>query len=251
MNLLPHPAGRAGIFVAILAGLALPMISIAQTPPAENSAAESKNIPRLVETIHLKNVTAQRDMDELQTDLRNMFSTARVYAVPTQYAFSIRATPEDMEAAKKLIAELDQPHKAYRVTYTITELDNGKRTGSQRVALVVVAGEKSYIKQGNRVPIVTGMYNQETTKSNSQVQYLDVGLNIEANLDGDRLRSRVEQSTVSEEKSGIGMQDPVVRQTTIEATSDMTSGKTIVIGSLDIPGTSRHQEIEAVAEPVP
>ncbi len=251
MNLLPHPAGRAGIFVAILAGLALPMISIAQTPPAENSAAESKNIPRLVETIHLKNVTAQRDMDELQTDLRNMFSMARVYAVPAQYAFSIRATPEDMEAAKKLIAELDKPHKAYRVTYTITELDNGKRTGSQRVALVVVAGEKSFMKQGNRVPIVTGMYNQETTKSNSQVQYLDVGLNIEANLDGDRLRSRVEQSTVSEEKSGIGVQDPVVRQTTIEATSDMTSGKTIVIGSLDIPGTSRHQEIEAVAEPVP
>ena len=36
----------------------------------------------------------------------------------------------------------------------------------------------------------------------------------------------------------------------IEATSDLTPGKTLVLGSLDIPGTTRHQEIEAVAEPV-
>ena len=82
----------------------------------------------------------------------------------------------------------------------------------------------------------------------SQVQYLDVGLNIEASLDGDRLRSKVEQTGVAEEKSGIGSQDPIVRQTTIEATSDMAPGKTLVLGSLDIPGTTRHQEIEATAE---
>lgn len=251
MKLLPHPARRAGIPVVILAGLALPMISIAQAPPSENSAPESKNTPRIVETIHLKNVTAQRDLNDMQTALRNMLPMAAMYGIATQNAITIRATSEDMEAAKKLVAELDQPHKAYRVTYTITEFDNGKRAGSQRVALVVVAGEKSFVKHGNRVPIVTGSYNEETTRANSQVQYLDVGLNIEANLDGDRLRSKVEQSGLSEEKSGIGIQDPVVRQTTIEATSDMTSGKSMVIGSLDIPGTTRHQEIEAVAEPLP
>ncbi len=247
MKLLPHPAGRAGIPVAILAGLALPMISIAQPSP-ESSAKESRNIPHVVETIHLKYVTAQRDQNDLQTDLRNMFPMAKIFAVPTQNAFSISATAEDMEAAKKLIAELDQPHKAYRVTYTITELDNGKRTGTQHIAVVVIAGEKSWIKHGNRVPIVTGSFNEETSKANSQVQYLDVGLNIEAFLDGDRLHSKVEQSSVAEEKSGMGMQDPIVRQTTIEATSDMTSGKAMVIGSLDIAGTTRSQEIEAVAE---
>lgn len=249
MNLLPHPAGRAGIPVAILAGLMLPMISIAQTP-ADSSAKEAKNIPRVVETIHLKHVTAQRDMNDLQTDLRNMFPMAKVFAMPTQYAFSISATAEDMEAAKKLIAELDQPHKAYRVTYTITELDNGKRAAAQHVAVVVIAGEKSWIKHGNRVPIVTGSYNDDTNKANSQVQYLDIGLTIEASLDGDRLHSKVEQSSVAEEKSGIGLQDPIVRQTTIDSTSDMTSGKAMVIGSLDIPGTTRRQEIEAVAEPL-
>jgi type II secretory pathway component GspD/PulD (secretin) len=250
MKPLPHRADRVAISVAILAALALPMTLIAQDTQAETKRAEAKNTPRIVETIHLKNVTAQRDLNDLQTDLRNMLPMAAMYTVATQNAISISATPDDMEAAKKLIAELDRPRKAYRITYTITEVDNGKRTGSQRLAMVVVEGEKSTVKHGSRVPIVTGVFAKESPGENSQVQYLDVGLNIEAFLDGDRLRSKVEQTGVAEEKSGIGAQDPIVRQTTIEATSDMASGKTVMLGSLDIPGTTRHQEIEATAEPV-
>lgn len=248
MKLLPHPADRAGIFVAILAVLTVPMISIAQAPA--EATTESKNAPRVVETLHLKNVTAQRDLNDVQTAVRNMLPMAKIYVVATQNAFSISATPEDMATAKKLIAELDQPHKAYRITYTVTETDNGKRAGSQKIALVVVAGEKSTLRHGNRVPLITGMPGKDSAEPSSQVQYVDVGLDIEANLDGDRLRSKVEQSAISEEKSGIGLQDPIVRQTTIEATSDIASAKTLVIGSLDIPGTTRHQEIEAVAEPL-
>jgi len=101
------------------------------------------------------------------------------------------------------------------------------------------------------VPIVTGLYNKESAGENSQVQYLDAGLNLEASLDGDRLRTKVEQTSVAEEKSGIGLQDPIVRQTMLEATSDLAPGKTLVLGSLDLPGTTRHQEIQALVEPVP
>lgn len=250
MKRLPHYADRAAISVAILAMLAVPIQSIAQATPPETRPAESKSAPHVVETIRLKNVTSVRDLNDLQTDLRNMLPMAAMYTVATQNAISIRATPEDMEAAKKLIAELDRPRKAYRITYTITDVDNGKRMGSQHLSLVVVAGEKSTVKHGSRVPIVTGMYAKESSGENSQVQYLDVGLSIEASLDGDRLRSKVEQTSLADEKSGIGTQDPVVRQTMVEATSDMETGKTLALGSLDIPGTTRHQEIEATAEPV-
>ena len=250
MKLLPHAASRTGICVAILAGLALPLMSIAQAPQTESNPPESKTTPRIVETIHLTHVTAQRDLNDLVTDLRNMLPTAATYASQTQNVISIRATPEDMATAKKLIAEFDRPRKLFRITYTITDFDDGKRAGAHSIAVVVVEGEKSVAKYGNRVPIVTGMYEKESAGQNSQVQYLDVGLNIEAFFDGGRLRSKVEQSSLSEEKSGIGMQDPIVRQIMIEANSDMTPGKTLVVGSLDIPGTTRRQEIEAVAEPV-
>ncbi len=249
MKLLPHAARRAGISVAILAALALPLMSIAQ-PQTESNPAESKNAPRVMETIRLTNVTSQHDLNDLQNDLRNMLPMAAMYVIQSQHAISIRATPEDMDAAKKLIADLDRPHKAYRVTYTITETDNGKRVGEQHLAVVVESGEKAVVKHGNRVPIVTGLYNKESAGENSQVQYLDVGLNLEASLDGPRLRTKVEQTSVAEEKSGVGVQDPIVRQTALEATSDLVPGKTLVLGSLDIPGTTRHQEIEALVEPV-
>lgn len=252
MKLLPRPADRVRTSVSILAALALAATftagACAQTPPAESNHAQPA--PTTVETIHLTHVTATRDLNDVQTTLRNMLPMAAMYAIQSQNAISIRATAEDMETAKKLVAELDRPRKTYRVTYTFTDMDNGKRVGVEHLTLVVVAGEKSVAKHGNRVPIVTGMYDKEAAASNSQVQYLDVGLNIEASLDGDRLRSKVEQSSVADEKSGIGAQDPVVRQTMLEATSDLPPGKTFLLGSLDIPGTTRHQEIEAVAEPI-
>jgi type II secretory pathway component GspD/PulD (secretin) len=99
---------------------------------------------------------------------------------------------------------------------------------------------------------MTGSYDTGTTTSNSQVQYLDVGLNIEATLDrygdGVRLRSKIEQSSVADEKSGIGAQDPMIRQTLLEGTSSMEPGKPVVLGSLDLPGGARKQEIEVVSE---
>ena len=84
--------------------------------------------------------------------------------------------------------------------------------------------------------------------------YIDVGLNFDATLDefanGVRLRTKVDQSSVAEERSGVGPQDPVVRQTSLEGTSFLTPGKPLVLGSLDIPGSTRHQEVEVVMEAV-
>jgi type II secretory pathway component GspD/PulD (secretin) len=249
MTLLPQPADRARTSVSIFAGLILAPTLLcaahAQTPQAQ-----AKSAPTTVETIRLAHVTAQRDFNDFQTDLRNMLPMAVIYAAQTQNALSIRATAEDIETAKKVIAGLDQPRKAYRVTYTFTDVENGKPAGMRHLTLLVVAGEKTIVKHGKRVPILTGMFEKDAPARSSQVQYLDVGLNVEATLDGDRLRSKLEQSTVSDEKSGIGIQDPIVGQTMLEATSDLKPGKTLALGSIDIPGTTRRQDIEVVAEQV-
>jgi hypothetical protein len=80
------------------------------------------------------------------------------------------------------------------------------------------------------------------------VQYVDVGLSIEATIDGSRLRTKVEQSTIADEKSAVGAQDPVIRQGVLEETSTLVEGKPLVLGSFDIPGTARHEEIGVVSE---
>jgi hypothetical protein len=81
-----------------------------------------------------------------------------------------------------------------------------------------------------------------------------VGINIEASLDeldeGVRLRTRIEQSSIAEEKSSVGTQDPVLRQTFLEGTSNLTQGKPLTLGSVDIPGTARHIDVEVVMEAI-
>jgi hypothetical protein len=141
--------------------------------------------------------------------------------------------------------------KSYRITYTLTEMDGSKRVGTQHFAMIVVSGRKTVLKQGSKIPLATG-----TTSNSSgvqvQVQYMDIGLNIAASLevDGVRLYTQVEQSSVAEEKSGLGTQDPIVRQTTLEGTSILTLGKPLMLGSMDVPGSTRHLDVEVVMEPL-
>lgn len=254
MKLLPYGAGRARISVSHLAGVILALITClgaqAQGPSPETKPPETKQPPQITEVIHLAHVTAQRELNDLQTALRNMVPRLRIYAVPTQNAISIGGTAEEVEAAKKLVVELDHPTTSYRVTYTITNTDNGKPAGVQHLTLLVVSGDKAVAKHGSRVPIVTGTLDKESGGQTTQVQYLDVGLNVEASLDGNRLRSKLEQTSLSDEKPGINIQDPIIRQAFIEATSDLEPGKKFVLGSLDLPGGTRHEEVEATAERV-
>src|SRR5215467_6695912 len=144
--------------------------------------------------------------------------------------------------------------KTYRLTYTLTETDGGKRVGTQHFAMIVVPGRKTVLKQGNRVPLVTGSVST-SGGAQTQVQYLDIGLNIDASIeesadDGVKLNTAVEQSSIAEGKSGFGTQDPIVRQAKLEGTSILTAGKPLILGSMDIPSSARRLDIEVVMEHV-
>ncbi len=222
----------------------------AEVAPAETKAAEPKP-PQVRKTFFLEYAKQQNDLNDIQTDLRNMLTRARIYGVPSQSAISVSGSAEDVQTAQQIISELDRPKKVYRLTYTITLFDDGKRTGSQRFSLIVPADGRSDLKQGVKVPVVTGSTDAGSSTSNTQVQYLDVGLKIEAILSGTSLHTKVEQSSLAEEKSGMGAQDPIVRQTVLEGVSTLTQGKPVVLGSLDLPGSTRREEIEVTAEVVP
>jgi hypothetical protein len=145
--------------------------------------------------------------------------------------------------------------QTYRLTYTITESDGAKRLGTQHFSVTVNPDTKdAEVKLGSRVPIATGSYNvgSQTTPANVQFQYVDVGLNIAARVRefsaGVEVYSKLEQSSVAEEKSTIGSNDPVIRQATVQNTAMLTPGKPVMLGSLDVPGSTRHLDIEVVLE---
>ncbi len=247
--------GVAGLGPGVwgLAGLGLwGMVSVAWA----QGGAEKSGAGQVVATIPLMYATQQNDLNDIQTDLRNMLPKARIYGVASQRAITLSATAEDMATAKKLVAELDRPRKVYRLTYSIMESGGGGKKA--KFTLVVAAGEKTDFREGKRVPLVTGSYDTGATKSNSQVQYVDVGLSIEATLEGPaeglQLKTKVEQSAVAQETSGVGAQDPVILQTRMEGTAMVAPGKPVVLGTMAVPGVGsaagRSWEIEVMVEGV-
>lgn len=252
-----HRFTPAVAMVAVaLALVFMPPIAGAQTKSEESQPSEAKpatpTAADTVQTIFLTNAASQSDLNDIQTDLRNILPRARIYGVTSQNAITLKGTAEDLATAQKLIADLDRPKKIYRLTYTMTDLDGGKRKGSQQFTFLVGLGDRTTFKQGSRVPIVTGTTDGQP--HGTQVQYDDVGLSIEARVGGSpdaiHLQTKIEQSSLAEEKPLAPAQDPVVRQTVLDDSSVLSSGKPMILGSLDLPGTTRSQEIAVVAEPV-
>jgi type II secretory pathway component GspD/PulD (secretin) len=237
-------------------GIALALILSASNASAQTPPAAAKPTPDSVQTFYLTNVNDTKEANEVVVTLRNMLDAGdRIYLMPSQNAIFISAPPDQLVVAQKLLKDLDRPKKTYRLTYTIAETDDGKRVGSQHFAIIVVSGGRTTFKNGSKVPVLTGFSDTGATTSKTQFTYLDVGLNIDASLDeslnGVHLRTKVERSSVAEERAGVGADDPVIRQTVLEGTSILIPGKQVVLGSLDIPGSTRHLEVDVVLEVVP
>lgn len=263
MNLMPRTLNllAAGLLTLTFTGSALAQAS--ETKPAEEKAAESRpSEPRpdysqfVVKSHYLTNVSQQNDANEILIALRNMLDRYdRMYLIASQNAIIIDAPPDQQALAQKIIGDLDRPHKAFRLTFTIADSDGGKRIGVQHFSIVVVSGQRSILKQGSKIPVMTGSYDAKSQTQQTEFQYIDVGMNFDATLEstpgGLYLKSKVEQSSVADEHmSGELASEPIVRQTSLEGMSAITLGKPITLGSIDLVGTTRHVDIEVVAEPV-
>jgi type II secretory pathway component GspD/PulD (secretin) len=216
---------------------------------AEHNARNDLSLPQQLQVFYLPAGKTQNELNDTQTALRVVVNGARVYAIPGNNEIVVAGTPAEIALAQKVFASIDQKKKLYRITYTVTDSDGGKGIGQQHFTLIVASGGKTELKEGSKVPITTGDPTQK-----DQIQYLDIGLNITASVDGFpdavRLRSRVEETSLAEEKTAVSNNtgNPVIRETSLEGQSILTDGKPLVLGSLDLPGSTRHQEIEVVSE---
>jgi type II secretory pathway component GspD/PulD (secretin) len=253
----PEAIRNRSVYLTAILLLLAPLAShaYAQSQAAKLADLGSANEqPSSYKTFYLTNLVRPHDADDIQTALRNMLPSAKLYYVPSQSALSMRGSAEELALAQQIVTDLDRPRKAYRLTYTIKEAGSGQPDGGQHVTLIVTSGNSTDFKQGSKVPLVIGVDTQGQQPPRSDVQYMDIGLEIEATLygyDGVHLRSKIAQSSVADEKSGVGAQDPIFRQTTLDGTATLVPGKPLILGSLNIPGTNRHQQVEVVSEAIP
>ncbi|MBS1820931.1 MAG: hypothetical protein JST61_02970 [Acidobacteria bacterium] len=221
----------------------------ASETPASTFAERHPYGPMTLRVFVLKNILQQQDGNEILVTLRNTIDPRdRLTYAPSQNAIVMDAPVEELAKAEKIISELDKPKKAYRLTYTLIDLDGTKRVGDQHYSMALVPGQRTVLKQGNKVPINTG----DKTAAIQQFTYLDVGLSFDATLDDSsasniRLRTKVDQNFFTE---GANTAQPIIRVASYEGSAFLTLGKPLTIGSLDLSGTTRRTEIQVTAEPL-
>jgi hypothetical protein len=149
------------------------------------------------------------------------------------------AEPGRFEETAKTPAEAqEQPPNAYRMDFSMNELEDSKRINSRRYSMNLNAGDANQIKIGTRVPIE---YKQ------GEFQYLDVGTTIFCRLKergGDvSLEVRSEVSNFATADQGPGPH-PALRQFTINGSTVAVVGRPIIIGSVDDPNSKRQFQLE-------
>ncbi len=229
--------------------LALALTASAQTTAPPEAAQPVRNY-------HLSYATSQQDQNEVLTALRNMLpASTRIYLVPGHNEILVTGAPEAFRVVEEILPKLDVPAKLYRLTYTFTETEGGKRIGVQHYSMMLAAGQRLQMKEGSRVPLIVSSTPTTPGKPSGDRTYLDVGLNFDSTIEpygptGARLRSKIERSSLAEEKSGLGPEDPLIRQTLTEGTTILAEGKPLPLASIDVIGSARHLEVEALLEVV-
>lgn len=148
---------------------------------------------------------------------------------------------EDRHAARGA-----EPILLYRLEYSIHELEDGKRTNSRSYTLMTDGTRQNCaLRIGSRVPIQTGGPNPP------QIQYMDVGVNIDCGVremgTGLTVESHLEVSGIPEnpEREAGGL--PVMRQYRFRAASLVTPGKPQVVAELDDVHSRRRMQVELTA----
>jgi general secretion pathway protein D len=90
---------------------------------AQNTRAKRTELDeQAVQTFYLTNAWQQNDLNDVQTALRNVLPSAKVYGVASQNAIIMRATPDELLLAQKLINDLDKARAEVVVDIAVLEV---------------------------------------------------------------------------------------------------------------------------------
>jgi len=154
---------------------------------------------------------------------------------------SLHAQEENRPAPEEHKTYAERPVKtvrAYRVDFSISELEDGKRINTRHYSMDLNSGPWSQIKIGTRVPV---------SPTQGSFQYIDLGTSIDCELEeqGEDLaldvRSDFSNLSSPEEHSS----QPIIRQIKINGRTLTAPGKPVVIGAVDDPNSNRQFQLEA------
>ena len=159
-------------------------------------------------------------------------------AAHAQDSAPTKSTAETKPAA----VAADRPVHAYRLDFSVNELEDGKKINTRQYSLNLNADDANEIKIGTRVPVEAG---------HEQFQYMDVGTSIWCRIgerpDGVPLSVRAEISNFAIPDQATGHESrPAIRQFKINASTLALPGKPMIVGSVDDPNSKRQFQLEVM-----
>lgn len=153
-------------------------------------------------------------------------------------------TQEKPSPKAEQTATQEKPITPYRLDFTISEIEDGKKINARQYSLNINTGDHNNLKIGTRVPVQV---------KEGEMQYLDLGTEISADLrerdNGLALEVRAAMSSFAtpENQANPGNSMPLLRQMKIDASTVLSPGRPTIVGSVDDPNSNRQYQLEVTA----
>jgi general secretion pathway protein D len=94
---------------------------------AADSAGKRKELEQnVMRTFYLRNLSTPAELTEAANVLRQMLDVSRVQLIQEQDALIVRATPDQMVLAERLLAQVDQPKSEVVIDITVMEVSRDR-----------------------------------------------------------------------------------------------------------------------------
>ena len=180
---------------------------------AMNTRAKRQELEEeAVQTFYLANTAQQNDLNDIQTALRNLLVNAKLYGVPSQSAIVMRATPDELLLAQKLINDLDKSRPEVVVDVALLEVNRDKT----RTLGLQLPGSFGVQLQPPNATSTTTTGTTTTTTGTTTSSTTNLTLNNLANLNGTNFAVTVGAATANAMLSDSDtkvLQNPTIRAT--------------------------------------
>jgi general secretion pathway protein D len=182
---------------------------------AMNTRAKRQELEEeAVQTFYLGNTAQQNDLNDIQTALRNLLVNAKLYGVPSQSAIVMRATPDELLLAQKLINDLDKSRPEVVVDVALMEVNRDK---TRTLGLQLPGTFGVQLQPPNATSTTTGgTTDGTTTGSTTTGSTTNLTLNNLANLNATNFAVTVGAATanflLSDSDTKV-LQNPSIRAT--------------------------------------
>ncbi len=165
---------------------------------AQNTRAKRTELDaQAVQTFYLTNASQTNDLNDVQTALRNVITNSKLYAVPSQNAIVMRATPDELLLARKLIDDLDKARPEVVVDVAVLEVNRNH----ERNLGIILPQQFSAALQNSTATTSTTNSNGTSTTSGSTTTNNNNGngltLNTLGNLNSNNVAVTISTATAN------------------------------------------------------